>query len=299
MRHPVSDIAVAAYARFLGPDATLEESREGFDRIGADPPARVAVTETEVGGVPGRWVEPPESGAATILHLHAGGYIMGSSYSHRALGAWYAEAAESRVLLLDYRLAPEHPYPAALDDALAAFRALVADGVDPAKLVVSGDSAGGGLALATVLALRDAGDPLPAGVVTMSPFADLSLSGDSMQARAALDPLVAEEVLGQCVAAYLQGGEDPTDPRVSPVFGDYTGFPPMLMQVGTSEVLQDDTLRIAEKARAVGVDITLQVGYQMVHIYQMFADQDEVPEARRDLAVAGRFVRSVAGAVVA
>jgi len=299
LRHPVSDIAVAVYAQFLSPDATLEESRAGFDRIGAEPPAHVVVTETEVGGVPGRWVQPPEADAATILHFHAGGYVMGSSYGHRALGAWYAEAAGARVLLPDYRLAPEHPYPAALDDALAAYRALVDDGVDPARLVVSGDSAGGGLALALVLALRDAGDPLPAGVVTMSPFADLSLSGDSMEARAALDPLVAEETLGQCAAAYLQHGEDPADPRVSPVFADYAGFPPMLMQVGTSEVLQDDTLRIAEKARSIGVDVTLQVGYQMVHIYQMFADRDDVPEARRDLEAAGAFVRAVAGAVTA
>jgi epsilon-lactone hydrolase len=298
--HAVSEIALKRFAQFVSLDATLEEVRAGFDQVGGLPPDTVEIAETVVGGVPGRWVVPADSSTGTILFFHAGGYIMGSSVSHLAVGAWLAEAAGARVLLLDYRLAPEAPFPAAHDDALAAYRALITDeGVDPRQLVVAGDSAGGGLALATVLSLRDAGDPLPAAVVTMSAFADLSLSGDSMKAHAELDPLSSEGNLTQCAQAYLSGGGSALDPRVSPVYGEFHDFPPMLMQVGTSEVLLDDSIRIAGKARAAGVTVELQPEYQMIHCFQMFADDPNVPEAQRAIDEAGRFIRSAVAQVAA
>jgi monoterpene epsilon-lactone hydrolase len=185
-------------------------------------------------------------------------------------------------------MAPENPYPAALDDALAAYRGLLDDGIDPADLVVSGDSAGGGLALATLVALRDAGDRLPAAGVLLSPWADLTLSGDSMTTNESIDPLVNRELLGQMAAGYL-GDQDPADPLASPVHADLVGLPPLLLQVGSSEVLEDDAVRIADKVLAGGGEATLQVGYEMVHVFQMFADK--LPEAVAAIEQVGRFVR--------
>jgi acetyl esterase/lipase len=284
----VNQIATQAYGKWLREDATLEEMRVGFDGMCPEPAADAAVSPAEVGGIPGKWVSVPESGSTVILHLHAGGYLIGSSQSHRDLAARIARAAMARVFLADYRLAPEHPFPAALDDALAAYRGLVADGVDPADLVVSGDSAGGGLALAALVALRDAGDPLPAAGVHLSPWADLTLRGDTMTANESLDPLVNKELLQQMADGYL-GEQDPSDPRVSPVFADLSGLPPLFLQVGSSEVLESDAVRIADRVRAAGGEAELQIGYEMVHVFQMFADQ--LPEAELAIDQVGRFLR--------
>jgi acetyl esterase/lipase len=288
----VNQIATAAYGRWLREDATLEEMRVGFDGMCPEPAADATITPAEVGGVPGKWVSVPGSGSTVILHLHAGGYLIGSSQSHRDLAARIGRAAGARVFLADYRLAPEHPYPAALDDALAAYRGLLAQGVDPRDLVVSGDSAGGGLALATLVALRDAGDPLPAAGVHLSAWADLSMSGDSMTANEPLDPLVNRELLKQMADGYL-GEHDPTDPLVSPVFADLAGLPPLFLQGGSSEVLESDSVRIADRVRAAGGEAELQIGYEMVHVFQMFADQ--LPEAELAIEQIGRFVRRTVG----
>jgi len=268
----------------------MEEMREGFDLMAPDPPEDIGIEETTVGGVKGRWAVAPGAGPAVILHFHAGGYLMGSSYSHRDFGGRLSRASGARVLLLDYALAPENKYPAALNDALAAYRALIADGVPASGIVLSGDSAGGGLALAATMVLRDSGDPLPAGIVTISPFCDLAITGDSIDARAALDPFVSRQGVQGSADGYLQGA-DPTNPEVSPLYGSFAEFPPMLMHVGTSEVLQDDSIRVAEKARNAGVDVRLEPAYQMVHIYHLFAYDERVPEAQRDIEAIGRFVR--------
>jgi monoterpene epsilon-lactone hydrolase len=284
----VNDIATTAYGSWLTENASIEDMRAGFDRMCPEPPVDATVTAASAGGVAGKWVSVPESGPTVILHLHAGGYLIGSSQSHREMAARLARAAGARVFLADYRLAPENPYPAALDDALAAYRGLLDDGIDPADLVVSGDSAGGGLALATLVALRDAGDRLPAAGVLLSPWADLTLSGDSMTTNESIDPLVNRELLGQMAAGYL-GDQDPADPLASPVHADLVGLPPLLLQVGSSEVLEDDAVRIADKVLAGGGEATLQVGYEMVHVFQMFADK--LPEAVAAIEQVGRFVR--------
>ena len=287
----VNDIATAAYGKWLGPDATIETMRVGFDAMCPEPPADATVREGTVGGVPGLWISVPESGRTTVLHFHAGGYLIGSSRSHRDLAARIARAGGASVFLPDYRLAPENASPAALDDALAAYRGLLADeGVDAADLVVSGDSAGGGLALALLVALRDAGEPLPAAAFLCSPWADLTLSGDSMVAREAVDPLVNRELLQQMADGYVgDSGIDPADPRVSALFADLAGLPPLLVQAGTSEVLEDDAVRIVDKVLASGGEAHLQLGYEMVHVFQMFADQ--IPEAQAAIDRIGGFVR--------
>jgi epsilon-lactone hydrolase len=292
----VNELATAAYGLWLREDATLEEMRVGFDGMCPEPPADATITEGVVGGVSGSWVSVPGSGSTTILHFHAGGYLIGSPASHRDLASRLARAAGARVFLADYRLAPENPFPAAWEDGIAAYRGMLADGVDPADLVVSGDSAGGGLALATLIAARDGGDALPSAGVLMSPWADLTLSGDSMSARESVDPLVSRVVLTEMAGGYL-AGHDPADPRVSPLFAPLGGLPPLLVQVGSSEVLEDDAVRIVDGVLAAGGDATLQVGYEMVHVFQMFADQ--LPEAQRALDRVGGFVRAHAATTAA
>lgn len=286
----VNDIAQAAYGLWLTPEATIESMRVGFDGMCPEPAADAQVVEGRVGGVPGRWVSVPESGATTLLHFHAGGYLIGSSVSHRDLAARIGRAAGARVFLPDYRLAPENAAPAALEDAQAVYRGLLADGTDPGDVVVSGDSAGGGLALALLVSLRDAGEPLPAAAFLCSPWADLTLSGDSMDGRAAVDPLVSREILQQMAGGYLgETGIDPADVRVSPLLADLSGLPPLLVQAGTGEVLEDDAVRIVDRVLAAGGDATLQLGYEMVHVYQMFADR--LPEAQAAIDRIGAFVR--------
>ncbi|TCK21882.1 alpha/beta hydrolase [Pseudonocardia endophytica] len=287
--HKVNEIASTAYAGWLREDATVEEMRVGFDRMCPEPPAEGSVTPAQVGGINGLWIRGPWSEGTTILHFHAGGYLIGSPTSHRDLAARIGRAARAQVFVADYRLAPENPFPAAFDDGVAAYRGILADGVDPSSLVVSGDSAGGGLALAVMAAARDCGDPLPAVGVLMSPWADLTLSGDSMSAREPMDPLVSRAVLTEMQQGYLQGA-DPADHRASPLLGNLAGLPPLLVQVGSSEVLEDDAVRIADGVLRAGGDAVLQIGYEMVHVFQMFADQ--LPDADRAIDQIGAYVRA-------
>lgn len=293
----VNGIAQAAYGLWLTPEATIESMRTGFDGMCPEPPADAVVAEGRVGDVPGKWVSVPESGSTVVVHFHAGGYLIGSSTSHRDMAARIARAAGARVFLPDYRLAPENPAPAALEDALAVHHGVLADGTAPADLVVSGDSAGGGLALSLLVSLRDAAAPLPAAAFLCSPWADLTLSGDSMEGRAAADPLVSRDVLQGMADGFLGGtGIPATDLRVSPLFADLSGLPPLLVQAGTSEVLEDDAVRIVDRVLTARGDATLQLGYEMVHVYQMFADR--IPEAADAIERIGAFVRAHAGRTV-
>lgn len=228
-----------------------------------------------------------------ILYLHGGGYALSTSAMHHPFIARIAKSARCEALSVEYRLAPQCPYPCALYDVLKVYRMLLKQGQDPQQIVVLGDSAGGGLALASVLALRDAGDPLPAGIMTMSAWADLTLSGESMTKNAEYDPLLSHEALEKLAGWYV-GEHDRQMPFISPVFGDYTGMPPMLMQVSDCEVLYDDSVRVAERARGAGVeDVTLDVWHAMPHVWQLFAPV--IPESLQAIDRIGAWVQAHTG----
>jgi len=226
---------------------------------------------------------------AAVLYLHGGGYVIGSPRSHRHLAAAIGAAAKTRVLLPDYRLAPEHPFPAAVDDAVAAYRWLLARDIAPGRIVIAGDSAGGGLTVATLLALREARLPQPAAGVCISPWVDLTCSGGSYATRAAADPIVKSESIVAMAGVYL-GGADAKTPLASPLFADLHGLPPLLIHVGDDEVLLDDSVQLAERARKAGVDATLDVWPKMVHVWHWFFPMLDEGHAAIDRI--GEFVRA-------
>lgn len=221
-------------------------------------------------GVPGLWVRHRDSeDRRVILFLHGGGYTLGSPDTHKSLASHLAAATRASVLLPKYRLAPEHPYPAALEDALAAYRALL-DRHQPGDIVIGGDSAGGGLALCTAIALRDAGLALPSALLLISPWTDLSLSGETITSMSEIDPMLPRAWSQRAAQAY-RGGLPLTDPRISPLFATLEGLPPMLIQVGSDEILLSDAQRLAERARAASVDVRLQVEQGLWHDFQVHA----------------------------
>jgi monoterpene epsilon-lactone hydrolase len=257
----------------------------------------------------GEWLEPIAKPAAsanaatpeatdgapmgTILYLHGGGYYFCSPRSHRSLVFQLAARSGARTFSLDYRLAPEHPFPAALDDALAAYRRLVADGTPPDSIVVAGDSAGGGLALALLVALRDSSDALPAAALLFSPWTDLAATGDTLVTNDGADPMFRGAAVARAARFYL-GDTDPTHPYASPVYADLAGLPPLFIQAGSTEVLLDDARRTAKRATAAGVLVEFEVWRKMPHVWQLFAPF--VPEARRALDRAAAFARRHANA---
>jgi monoterpene epsilon-lactone hydrolase len=272
--------------------ATRRQRMEDMTR-GAPLLAGTRTTSVDAGGVPSEWVEVPAgSDLRTILYLHGGGYTVGSVRTHRALVARLAAATGGRGLAIDYRLGPEHPFPAAVDDAAAAYRWLVRGGVEPASIVVAGDSAGGGLTVALLVALRDACDPLPAAGVCISPWTDLACTGESMTTRAAADPMVQRDGLLPMAAAYL-AGQDPRTPLASPLYADLHGLPPLLVHVGSAETLLDDATRLAERARAAGVAADLEVWDDMIHVWHAFSPL--LPEADDAVARVGEWVRARLG----
>ena len=251
---------------------------------------KVRIEPLNDGPVRGEWITPKLIPTArTVVYLHGGGYVAGSPATHRELGARISLASEARVLMVDYRLAPEHRFPAAHDDAVAAVRHVLAQGVAPGRLVVAGDSAGGALALAALVALRDAGEPLPAGGALISPAVDLSLSGRSMSENAPYD-CIQLDLARSWVRHYLGTG-DVRDPRCSPTNADLAGLPPLLIQAGSAEALVDDAIALAEKGGAAGLQITLHVAPGMVHDFHLLAAL--LPQARAAIRELGAFVREV------
>ena len=255
------------------PEGDVPTLRAAFEaRMAQVPvPADIEQKPTTVGGVPG--IEVAVNGTTSgnvILYFHGGVYVIGSAKSSVALVGDLARRAGARAVTLDYRLAPEHPYPAAVDDALAAYEGLLQQGIDPGRIALAGESAGGGLAVATLLTLKAAGRPMPSCAFLMSPYADLTLSGETMAAKEALDPVLSPAGLRLRVPHYVAGG-DATDPRISPVFGDLGRLPPLLIQAGSHEVLLSDALRLAGRAAIADVPVVLDVTPGVPHVFQAFA----------------------------
>jgi phosphinothricin tripeptide acetyl hydrolase len=278
----------------LPPSATLTlaDRRRQYDRAERvfPTPADVKVETVTVGGVRAERLTPRTArDGAGILYMHGGGYCIGSPRSHRHLAAAIATAAETTVVLPDYRLAPEHPFPAALDDAVAAYRAMLAEGTAPGRVAIAGDSAGGGLTVATLVALRDAGLPLPAAGVCLSPWVDLACRGASYETRAKADPIVERAGVEEMAAAYL-GERDRATPLASPLYADLAGLPPLLVQVGSDEVLLDDAIGLADRARTAGVPATLEVWDGMIHVWPWFLTM--LDEAESAVAAVAAFVRA-------
>jgi monoterpene epsilon-lactone hydrolase len=233
-------------------------------------PPDTQVSPVNAGGVAAEWIIAPEAEAErVVLYLHGGGYIYGSIGSYRGWAARLSQLARARVLLLDYRLAPEHPFPAAVDDTVAAYRWLLAEGFAPERVSIGGESAGGGLTVAALLALRDAGDPLPACGVCISPWTDLTLASASMSSRAETDPFCDRPGLEDMATKYLHGA-DPRTPLASPLFAELAGLPPLLIQVGDCEVLLDDAAQLAERASAAGVETLYECYAGMTHNFPLF-----------------------------
>jgi phosphinothricin tripeptide acetyl hydrolase len=287
------DVVRAHLAKLPPPESlTTAERRAQYERAEKvfPTPPDVKVEHVSAPVAPAEWLRPPAAEPGrVVLYLHGGGYVIGSPRSHRHLAAAIAAAAGASALLLDYRLAPEHPFPAAVEDATAAYRWLLEQAVAPARVVIAGDSAGGGLTVATLLALREAGVPLPAAAVCISPWVDLTCGGASYRTKAEADPIVRRAGVEQMAQAYL-GPTPPRTPLASPLFADLRGLPPLLIHVGSDEVLLDDAAQLAERARAAGVEATLEVYERMIHVWHWFLPM--LAEAETAVEAIGRFVRA-------
>ena len=288
-------IVEALRARPDSAELSIQDQRAAFQELASQfqPAQDVRCEPVDAGGIPAEWITTPEAGhERAIYYLHGGGYVMGSIGTHRDMISRLSRAARARALAIDYRLAPENPFPAAVEDSASAYRWLISTGVDPARLVIAGDSAGGGLTMATLVALRDAGDPLPAAAVCLSPWVDLEGVGESMTTRAEVDPMVQRESLLQSAKAYLRDA-DPRTPLAAPLYADLSGLPPLLIQVGTAETLLDDSTRLAERARAAGVEVILELWDDMIHVWQFCAAM--LPEGQQAIDRIGEFVRKHTG----
>ena len=269
------------------------ERRKRINEVGAVWPVAedVEFTAIDVNGVPGEYSMVPGSDASRVLlYFHGGGYCSGSIQSHRRLVTEAGRAARMRTLAVAYRLAPEHPFPAAYDDALAAWRFLRGQGIATSHIGLGGDSAGAGLTLALISRLRDAREQLPGCVWLISPWVDLTMSGSTLASKAAVDPLIHKEYLNELANAYLPAGMDRKDPRISPLYADFRSFPPMLIQVGSDETLLADATRLAARAGAADVAVTLQIWPHMIHAWPLW--NAHLESGRRALESAGALIRN-------
>jgi acetyl esterase/lipase len=283
---------LVAGLRAGGPDlaAPPAEARAAFEALLAGMPVAPDVTfETlTLGGVPAlRAVTPEAASDAALLYMHGGAFVVGSAQGYRGLAAELACAAGLTAFSIDYRLAPENPFPAAVDDAVAAYGDLLARGFAPGRIVLAGDSAGGGLTLAALVAIRDRGLPLPAAGLLLSPWTDLACEGTSLVTKAAEDPSLKTDALRICADHYL-AGTDAKTPLASPLYADLAGLPPLMIQVGSAEILLDDAVRTAGAAGAAAVSVRLEIWPEMVHVFQAFAFM--LPEGRQAIDAAGAFM---------
>ncbi len=270
----------------------VEESRVGLVELARLAPLfkDTKLENVDAGGVPAAWMITPEVAKdRAILYLHGGGYIEGSITSHQDLAQRISKVSKTRVLILDYRLAPEHPFPAALEDSISAYEWLInSKGYNPKNLIIAGDSAGGGLTIATLVKLRDQGVPLPAAAVCLSPWTDLALTGDSMKLKLHEDPFVSPDGLMFDARLYL-GKADPKNPFASPLYANFKGLPPLCIQVGSAEILLDDATRLAKRAREADVEVQLDIWEDMIHMFQAFAVI--APEGTEGINKIGEFIK--------
>ena len=271
---------------------TLAERRQRLDEIGSafGVAGDIRFEPTRIGGVEAEWSTTPGSDDSRVLvFFHGGGYASGSIHSHRGMAAEAGRAAGIRAVAVGYRLAPENPYPAALQDARAVYDALLASGIPATRIAIGGDSAGGNLSLALMLSLRDAGKPLPACAWLVSPWTDLQMTGGSLATKASVDPIISKTYLQELAASFL-GDADAGSPLISPIHADLAGLPPLLVQVGSAETLLDDAIRIAARAASADVRVTLEVWPHMIHAWPLWSAR--VPAGRAALKSAGAFIRA-------
>jgi monoterpene epsilon-lactone hydrolase len=277
------------------PEMDLGVVREMFEmgqRAAAEPEG-VTYAEVDAGGIPALWCIP--EGCATdrvLLYCHGGGYMVGSMHLSRKVAGHIAKGAGIRALVFDYRLAPEHPHPAPVEDAVTVYRWLISEGIQPKHIATCGDSAGGGLCTTMVLKLRSDGDPLPAAIMPLSPWYDMELTGESIDSNTSTDSLVSRGMLEMMAATFLGDGS-PTDPLANPLHADLTGLPPVLIHVSSTEAVVDDTRQFAAKAEESGVDITVESVPDMPHVYPYMAGRE--PEADRAVEHMGEWVRPKLG----
>ena len=269
------------------------ERRKRLEDVGSVWPVAddVKLEAVDVSGLQGEWsIVPGSEPSRVLMFFHGGGYCSGSIVSHRRMVTEAGRAGGMRTLAVAYRLAPEHPFPAAYDDALTAWRFLRNEGIPPARIAVGGDSAGAGLAVALIGQLRDAHEELPGCAWLVSPWTDLTMSGSTFATKDGVDPIIHKEYLNELANAYLPIGIDGKDPRVSPLYGDLTSFPPLLIQVGSAETLLDDATRFASVAGAADVRVTLEIWPRMIHAWHLW--NAHLEDGRRALANAGAFIRA-------
>ncbi len=283
-----------------GRQLRVHQRRAAYDELGmsfADLDGITVTEDVDAGGVSADWLVASDADSDNVmLYLHGGGYVIGSPISHRGLAANLSRVTKSRVLVLDYRLAPESSFPAPVDDAVAAYRWLIESGFDASNISVAGDSAGGGLAVAMLVAVRKVGLPLPAAGICISPWVDMEGIGESMTMRAHTDPQVQREGLLNFAKLYLNTA-DPRSPMAAPIYADLTGLPPLLIQVGTAETLYDDSTRLEAHAKEAGVEVVMEGWEDMIHVWHTYAPK--LPEATQAIERIGEFVRERLGSTVA
>lgn len=274
---------------------TVDDDRLSYERIMSSLPMDddIATERVGAGGVPAEWIEAPNvSQNRIVLYLHGGGYAFGSMRTHRVMLAHISRAAACRVLGLDYRLAPENPFPAPIEDTVAAYRWLLSNGAKPENIVLGGDSAGGGLVVSALVALRYLGEPLPAAAVCISAWGDMEATGRSYTSNAEVDPSVSRDRILKIGKVYM-ADKDPRAPLASPIYADLHGLPPLLFQVGSIETLLDDTNTLAENAKEAGVKVDVEIWDDMPHVWHQYAPI--LPEARDAISSIGEFVRRHTG----
>ncbi len=283
------------------PPEDVAVARQGFEDMAFPLSPEFSATSVDAGRVAAEWVSAPNANPGRrLLYLHGGGYVTGSINTHRELAGRLSQASGCVILVIDYRMAPEHPFPAAVEDTQTALRFMRENGpngrVAAEAIFVGGDSAGGGLALSALIATRDAGERMPDAAVTLSAWTDLANTAESIRTRVAVDPLVSLPGLELMAARYLSGA-DPESPLASPLYADLSGLPPLLMQVGDAEIILDDTTRFAQRARDAGVEVTERIWPEMCHIFPLFAPA--IPEGQQGVDEIGEFLRQQAKAASA